>query len=194
MDDLRLHMRERYKVSLKFFNFIKANRYAPLFVKLKVLKACVMSNLLYNCETFGKNILPDLEKLYFKLIKVAVGVRTNISNDLVLIELELLPLKALIYSRQLKKIQNFKNNLKPNSSRDIVFNMLSVNWPAYLRHYYDLERKYNNSNEIYFDFLNQLKRKIIDTAANWKCYKYRIYLEFNPLLEPFKNIYDTRGE
>ena len=128
----------------------------------------------------------------FKLIKVALGVRTNIPNDLNLIELWLLPLKALIYSRQLKFFQNFKINLKLDSSRDVIFKKLSNNFPTYLKHYFDLEQKYNNSNEIYFDFLNQLKRKIIDTAANEKCYKYQIYLEFNPSLEPFRNINDTR--
>ena len=192
MDDLTLHMRERFKVTHKFFNFIKTNRYAPLCVKLKVLKACVMSNLLYNCETFGYSVPPDLEKLYFKLIKAALGVRNNIPNELMLIELGLLPLKALIYSRQLTFFQNFRNNLQLNSSRDTVFRILSDSHPKYLLHYLQLEQKYANSNEIYFDFITQMKRKICDNAAKEDRYKFQIYMEFNPLLEPFKNINDCR--
>ena len=192
-DDLRLHLQERFRACLKYFNFIKSNRYAPIFVKLKVLKACVMSNLLYNCETFGAELLPDFEKLYFKLIKVALGVRPNIPNELILIELGLLPLKVLVYSRQLKFFQKFKCNLKPDSSRDVVFKKLLLhNCPKYLKHYVELEQKYSNPNEIYFDFLNQVKRKIIEKASNRRCYKFQIYLEFNPLLEPFKNINDAR--
>ena len=53
VDDLKLHMVTRYKACIKYFNFLRSNQFAPLFVKIKVLKACVINSLLYNCETFG---------------------------------------------------------------------------------------------------------------------------------------------
>ena len=55
-DDLKLHFDSRFKSCIKFSNFLRTNKYAPLFIKLKVLKSCVVSNMLYNCETFGPNI------------------------------------------------------------------------------------------------------------------------------------------
>ena len=45
VDDLRLHMEVRYKSCVKYYNFLKANSLAPLVVKLKVLKACVVNGL-----------------------------------------------------------------------------------------------------------------------------------------------------
>ena len=56
----------------------------------------------------------------------------------------------------------------------------------------DLEAKYDNPNQIYFEFLNAVKHKIIESAAKEQCYKFQIYLEYNPALQPFKCIYDTR--
>ena len=63
-EDLQLHMKERYKACIKYFNFLRENRLAPLIIKLKVLKACVVNNLLTNCEAFGHCIPKDLEKTY----------------------------------------------------------------------------------------------------------------------------------
>ena len=61
--DLELHFKKRFKNVIKFFNFIKENRIAPVSVKLKVLKSCVMSTLLYNCEAFGPRIPDGLEEV-----------------------------------------------------------------------------------------------------------------------------------
>ena len=63
-DNLELHMRNRYLAVHKFYNFLRTNKLAPIPVKLKVLRACVMSAMLHNCETFGKCSLKKLESLY----------------------------------------------------------------------------------------------------------------------------------
>ena len=55
-EELELHMKKRFKSVIKFFNFCKENRLAPISVKLNALRACVESSLLYNCETFGPNL------------------------------------------------------------------------------------------------------------------------------------------
>ena len=115
--DLNMHLELRFKNCLKFFNFIRANRLAPIAVKLKVLMACVMSTLLYNCETFGANLPKGLETLYYKLIKSALNVRPNTPNHIVLIESGLLPLRALILKRQLKFFRKFKLSLGDVSER-----------------------------------------------------------------------------
>ena len=57
---------------IKYFNYINANRIAPVAVKLKVLKSCVMSTLLYNCETWGPHIPDGLDEMYIKRWKSAL--------------------------------------------------------------------------------------------------------------------------
>ena len=47
---------KRANVTVKFTNFYKTNRNAPLHVKLDVLDKCVTSALMYGCETWGKDI------------------------------------------------------------------------------------------------------------------------------------------
>ena len=39
-NELELHMKKRYVSCIKFYNFCRENRLAPLSVEIKVLKAC----------------------------------------------------------------------------------------------------------------------------------------------------------
>ena len=112
LNDLKLHYESRFMACIKFYNFLKANKLAPMAIKLKVLKSCVTSNILYNCETFGNNIPHELKKCYVSLIKSALGVRNSTPNDIILIECGLLPLEALVYGRQLVFYRKFKEMLK----------------------------------------------------------------------------------
>ena len=82
---------------------MRSNKRAPLSAKLEVLKACVVLSALHNwhnCEAFGRKTPKDLEIQYVKLIKSTLGVRQNTPKLLVLIETGLLPLNAIILSRQ----------------------------------------------------------------------------------------------
>ena len=183
-DDLKLHHKSRFKACIKFYNFLKANKIAPLSIKLKVLKSCVISNVLYNCETFGKTIPKELSKCYFSLIKSALGVRKSTPNDIVLIECGFLPLEALVYGRQLSFYRKFKEMLKPQSARRSLFYKLLETCPSYLSHYIELDEKYNNKNEIYFEYLCKLKDHIRNLASDDSHYKYNMYLTINPILSP----------
>ena len=183
-DDLKLHCHSRFKACIKFFNFLKANKTAPISIKLKVLKSCVVSNLLYNCETFGKNVPKELNKYYFSLMKSAIGVRKSTPNDNVLIECGFLPLEALVYARQLAFYRKFKEMLKPQSSRYLLFLKLLEKCPSYLKHYIDLDERYNGKNDIYFEYLNKTKDNIRNLASDDSHYKYKMYLTMNPSLKP----------
>ena len=90
IDEMKLHMDLRYKSVIKFYNFIRSNKLAPLSVKLKVLRACVVNSLLHNCEDFGYIVPRDLESTYMKLIRCCLNIRTNVPNDIVFIESGLL--------------------------------------------------------------------------------------------------------
>ena len=171
---------------------MKANKIAPLSIKLKVLKSCVTSNILYNCETFGKIIPKDLKKCYVSLIKSALGVRKSIPNDIILIECGLLPLEALVYARQLSFYRKFKVMLRPQSTRYSLFHNLLDTCPSYLKHYIELDEKYNNKNEIYFEYLCKIKDNIRNLASDDSHYKYKMYLAMNTSLKPSIFINDMK--
>ena len=82
--------------------------------------------------------------------------------------------------------------LRQPSTRYILLNKLLENSPAYLQHYIDLDTKYNSKNEIYFEYLCNLKDRIRSNAANDSHYKYQIYLTMNDALVPSNFIYDLR--
>ena len=137
--DLSLHFQKRFKNIIKYFNYIRENTLAPAAVKLKVLKACVMSTLLYNCEAFGPFVPEGLEEMYHKMLKAALGVRNNCQNLLVLVESGCLPLKCLIQSRQLKFFRRFRESLEKDSPRELMFRKLMEKKSAFLQHYIDLD-------------------------------------------------------
>ena len=183
-DDLNTDFSSRFRSCIKFYNFLRSNRSAPLSVKFKVLKACVMSSLLYNCESFGNNIPKDLENQYYKLIKSTLGVRQSTPNLIVLIESGLLPLKAIITSRQLKFFERFGDSIHPGSPRSRVFELLKEdeNEP-FIQHYINISNKYSSKEDIYTEYMNDIKQQINSLAQNGH-YKFQIYKRFNPTLEP----------
>ena len=115
---MKLHIKKRYSSCIKFYNFLRSNKLAPLHVKLKVLKACVINSLLYNCETSGDWCPKDLDNIYYNLIKATLQVRSSTPNAFVLIETGFLPLKAIIYGRQLNLFKRFNDALNKQGIRE----------------------------------------------------------------------------
>ena len=174
--EMEMHMKKRYKSVIKFYNYMRSNKLAPLKVKLKVLKACVGNSLLYNCETFGPSLPKDLEPAYIKL-----GVRTNTPNDIVYIESGFVPIKAVTLMRKLKFYERFFDTIEKNSRRDKMLNFLmeEENRSAYIQHYENLVMKYSSKEDIVREFREQLRVKIRH-KANSGHYKYNIYTRINP--------------
>ena len=183
--DLALHFKKRFNNIIKFFNYLRENRIAPVVVKLKVLKACVMSALLYNCEAFGPHIPEGMEEMYHRMIKAALGVRDNCANRLALIESGFLPLSCLIQARQLNFFRRFKESLQKDSVREAMFNELLEKKSAFLKHYIDLDSRYEDSYQLISEQVDELKLKIRTLGANKdRHYKHWIYLQMNPELKP----------
>ena len=177
-------MKKRYKNVIKFINYLKDNKYAPLMIKLKVLKACVVSTLLYSCEVFGRKIPKGLEELYLKLIKAALNARPSTPNNIVMIESGMLPIKYLIWSRQLKYFRTFKKSLQENYIRKNLFEELLEHPSAFLKHYVDLDNKYVNAKEIYEEGINLVKGEIMTKNDKENHYKLWMYMKMNPDLKP----------
>ena len=182
--ELDLHMNKRFYSCIKFFNFCKENKLAPLSVRLKSLRGCVMMSLLHNCEAFGDKVPKSLESIYHKLIRAALRVRTNTPTLLLYVESGLLPIKALIEARQYKFFTRFQESLDPSGDRVIVFNELMKDPPKYLKHYCTLHEKYSNHREIYRSYDNEVKSKIRNHATKATGgTRYKTYISINPNLE-----------
>ena len=190
IEDLKLHIQVRYKSCIKYFNFLRANQLAPLAVKIKVLKGCVVNSLLYNCETFGNDIPPNVEKQYLKLLKSTFGVRMNTPTLLLYVETGFLPIKAVILARQWKFFNRYKEGLIPRTPRAELFNRIVAEGNDYVKHYINLAEKYTCPADIYKEHSDAIRNKIRNFAQQGR-YKYKIYLEMNPELEvsPFINNY-----
>ena len=81
--------------------------------------------------------------------------------------------------------------LKPQSTRDCLFRKMLEVCPSYLKHYIELDDKYNNKNEIFFEYLCKLKDNIRKLASSSR-YKYHMYLKINIALKPSIFINDIR--
>ncbi len=195
--DLDLHYKKRFKNVIKFYNYVRMNKLAPISVRLKVLKSCVVHTLLYNCEAFGPKLPDGLEETYYKMLRAALGVRSNSPKLILLVEAGFLPIKCLALSRQLNFFRRFQMSIKTDSTRDNIFKKLLTKTTSYLRHYVNLDGKYESSDLIFQEYQNDLCQKIRTLSNNKEeHYKYWIYLQLNPELKvsPFLNRIDLVGK
>ena len=121
---------------------------ARISIKIKVLKACVINSLLYNCETFGNKVLKNWEKIYHKFLRYVFNVSVNTPILILYIESRLLPIKALIETRQLKFVKRFPSTITALSSRHHLLEALTSDPSTYLKHYIQLSEKYERHQDI----------------------------------------------
>ena len=123
-----------------------------------------------------------IEKLYMKLIKSALNVRTSTPNELVLLETGLMPLKAIIHGREFNFFKRFKESLQVGGARYQMLEVMIANPSDYIKHYMELERKFENKAQIHDKFKEELKSSVKRKAEKER-YKFKMYLKLNPTLE-----------
>ena len=187
LDEGDLHMKKRYPSVIKFYNFLRSNKSAPIKVKTKVLLAC-MSSLLHNCEAFGPDIPRDLESTSVKLLKACFKVRSNIPNVILYVESGFLPIKYIVYQRQFNFYKRFLDSLEANSNREKTMNELLELPTKYLKHYVNLVAKYDSGKGILDEGLDFIKQNIRTRAADGGS-KFITYLKINPDLQPSPFLY-----
>ena len=94
------HMSAKNPHVLKFASFLVKNSDAPWQVKFKVWDSAVKSALFFSCQTWLTNNLRSAESVYNTTLKLLLGVRTTVCNDLVHIELGLGSAKSFVRQRQ----------------------------------------------------------------------------------------------
>ena len=136
---------KRSNVLVKFTNFCSKNFLAPLSVKLTVLDTCVSSSLLYASETwmeYGK----EVEVIYRNGIRIALGVRSNVNNEVIYTESGKYPLKCRILKQQLKFWLSLKDYCErsPDSALKHFLDVANQLEIQYVKWYESLESTYGS--------------------------------------------------
>ena len=66
---LGLHIKEKTMDIIKFYTFINRNPELPYSTKKRIAESCVLSSLLYGCETWMCNNYGKVDSAYFSIIK-----------------------------------------------------------------------------------------------------------------------------
>ena len=191
-EDVNLFVKEKSKdVMVKLSNFIYNNKYAPVTVKLKVVKACVNASITYSCESWGSCALNTIESLQRKALKIALGVRNNIPNEIIYGESGFVSLRPAIYKRQLTFYTKLKNDKleQPHSTVAHIFNTAIEKNIHFLRHYKQLDMTFNNPDECYKcyvkSFIDTSVQKVREKGLIENDSSYGLYLCINQnLLSP----------
>ena len=73
IDAMNLLAKEKRKeVIIKLANFICNNKFAPVMVKLKLVKSCVNASITYACESWGSCSVMSLEVLQRKAYRLDI--------------------------------------------------------------------------------------------------------------------------
>ena len=179
--------RKTGNVSVKYTNFCKSNKNAPLHVKLDILDKCVTASIIYACETWGNNV-DDAERCYRAGLKTALNVRQNLNNEIVHIETGRWPLRVNIKRQQLNFWIQMKEYMSshPESALTKVYNMAVDINPPYVKYYKKLEADFgdpkvceeNLRKQITDLFKQKLERQFhLDSDS-----KLGTYYQINPSL------------
>ena len=188
---------KRSEILIKYTNFCNKNFFAPLSVKLQILDTCVASSLIYAAETWS-NYGDEVEVIYRSGIRIALGVRTNVNNEIIYVETNRYPLKCRISKLQWKfwaNINTYISNHPESMLKHLIEIALDLNLP-YTQHYIDLHTRYSSSNEC----LKSQQNRLMD---NWKFLfnnatdvdsRLGTYIRINPNLTTPKYISKTLFE
>ena len=99
---IKAHAHERMAHFHKFIAFIDKNSDIPFVIKKRVFDACLISAILYGCESWINADLQPVAKIYNWALKRLLDVRLTTCNDVCYIESGYVSLKAIVRSKQRK--------------------------------------------------------------------------------------------
>ena len=107
---LKLHMKKKTADINKFIIFCTVNTTIPFYLKKQVFESCLLSSVLYGCETWLTTNLKEIERVYIRMVKVLLGVRASTPSVNCLLELGLENLSTIVNERRRSFLQRkFKN-------------------------------------------------------------------------------------
>ena len=93
---VKVHAQERMVHFHKFIAFINKNYDLPFVIKKRVFDACLLSAILYGCESWLNGDLKPVCKLYNWALKQMLGVRLTSCNDVCYMESGYGSLKSIV--------------------------------------------------------------------------------------------------
>ena len=173
---IELYVEDKRKHVLKFSAFLSRIPDLPFSITKTVAEACVLSSLLYGCETWICKSYGKLDSLYMNIIKLLLGVRKSTCNDLCLIESGMPALETLIQERRSRYFKKVRNNIEEHEHLKFAFDLISsCNSPAN-KIISDSLRVVNWKSETLVKLMESIGVKT-DSS------KRSVYLQMNPSLE-----------
>ena len=112
--DVKEDIKHRSFNIIKYYAFLRENRHAPIYIKIKALESCIMASLLHNCETWANCNIQQLEVKYRRMLKCILGVSQSTCSELLFVELPVLPISIQVKIRQLNFWKKVASALKDN--------------------------------------------------------------------------------
>ena len=139
---VKAHAQEKMADFHKFVSFIEKNFDIPFVVKKIIFDACLLSAILYGCESWLNGDLKPVIKIYNWALKRLLDVRLTTCNDLCYIEAGYSSLKAIVKNRQRKFFTKMYNERKfmTDDPFNLVLNLV-------------LNNRYNSKTYVY-DLIN----------------------------------------
>ena len=166
---VKAHAQEKMADFHKFISFIDKNSDMPFIVKKRVFDACLLSAILYGCESWLNGDLKPVCKIYNWALKCLLGVRPTTCNDLCYIETGYASLKAIVKSRQRKffaKMHNKRINLLDDP---FGFTLKLVLNNRYKTSSYLYNLINNNSVDDCLDDIQVMKENIVSSESSRRC-------------------------
>ena len=172
---LNLHVRNYQFTCNKFALFCSSNTEMPYYYKSLVMDAAAVSSIFYGCETFFSSNPKQMINAYNQLVRGLLGVRSNTSMHICLIESGKDPPSFIMYKKLKTFIENKMKNRDLEEPFQIVYEMCkNQNSPGFKF----IQKAINkNENEISLD---SVIHKVRQEAGS----KFKTYREvLNPNLE-----------
>ena len=189
--DINLYMDEkRSEISIKYTNFCKIHRNAPLHTKLDTLDSCMMSALTYGCETWGQYAC-EADTCYRAGLRTALHIRQNVNNEIIHLESGKWPTSSRVKKAQLKfwiYLQEYKDKF-PDAALSKMLQIGMDNRITYLTYYENLRSVYGDPEScrisIEREYFEKFKTKIQNENEKDADSKLGTYLLINPTLQKY---------
>ena len=129
---LKCHIECKMTQVLKYFSFLRRNPDFPFPIKKQVADTCLLTSVLYGCETSMFNNLCGVNLLYMKITKATLSVRGPTCNDVSLLELGMPTLLTLVQQKRVSYLQKKIPSLQEEDPLAKVMQMVrSANTASY---------------------------------------------------------------
>jgi len=191
---VKSHVQEKMAHFHKFIAFLDKNRDLPFIIKKRVFDACLLSALLYGCESWLNADLKPVSKLYNWALKQMLGVRLTTCNDVCYIESGYAPLTAIVRSKQrifFGKMYNNRINMSDDPLGFVLKFILSIRYNT--KNYLNKLINNSNINDCQYES-EQLKNNLLRSESSRRrvyCNKMNANLDVHDIYFRKHNIFEN---